>query len=69
MPAATEAAVAEGDTAKRAQMYIDIQREHQQTAPFAEMFQKIEQVGRRANVKGFVMGSAITAAYYWTVTK
>jgi peptide/nickel transport system substrate-binding protein len=50
-------------------MYIDIQREHQRTSPFAPMFQKIEQVGRRANVKGFVTGSAITAAFYWTVTK
>ena len=69
MTAATEAAVAEDDTAKRAQMYIDIQREHQQTAPFAPMFQKIEQIGRQANVKGFVTGSAITAAYYWTVSK
>jgi peptide/nickel transport system substrate-binding protein len=69
MTAATAAAVAEGDTAKRAQMYVDIQRWHQLTAPFAPMFQKIEQIGRQANVKGFVTGSAITAAYYWTVTK
>jgi peptide/nickel transport system substrate-binding protein len=69
MTKATEAAVAEADTAKRAQMYIDIQREHQQTSPFVPMFQKIEQIGRLANVKGFVTGSAITAAYYWTVTK
>jgi peptide/nickel transport system substrate-binding protein len=33
------------------------------------MLQKIEQIGRQANVKGFVTGSAITAAYYWTVSK
>ncbi|MEL6478771.1 MAG: ABC transporter substrate-binding protein [Pseudomonadota bacterium] len=65
----TSAAVEELDAAKRAQMYVDIQREHQQTSPFAPMFQKIEQVGRRANVDGFVTGSAITAAFYWTVTK
>lgn len=69
MSKATEAAVAEADTAKRAQMYIDIQREHQRVSPFVPMFQKIEQTGRRANVKNFVTGSAITAAYYWTVTK
>ncbi|MEM7505583.1 MAG: ABC transporter substrate-binding protein [Pseudomonadota bacterium] len=69
MTAATSAAVEELDAAKRAQMYVDIQREHQQTSPFAPMFQKIEQIGRRANVQGFVTGSAITAAYYWTVTK
>ncbi len=69
MTKATAAAVEEGDTEKRRQMYIDIQREFQKTAPFVMMFQKIEQIGRRANVKGFVTGSAITAAYYWTVTK
>ena len=69
MTAATAAAVEEGDTDKRRQMYIDIQKEFQQVAPFVPMFQKIEQIGRRGNVKGFVTGSAITAAYYWTVTK
>jgi len=69
MTAATEAAVAEADTEKRAQMYVEIQRWHQRVSPFAPMFQKIEQIGRLANVKGFVTGSAITAAYYWTVTK
>jgi len=69
MTKATQAAVEEADTDKRRQMYIDIQREFQQTAPFVMMFQKIEQVGRRGNVKGFVTGAAITAAYYWTVTK
>ncbi len=69
MTAATAAAVEEGDLETRRQMYIDIQREHQRTSPFAPMFQKIEQVGRRANVKGFVTGSAITAAFYWTVSK
>jgi hypothetical protein len=69
MTAETAAAVEESDTDKRRQMYIDIQKKFQQTAPFIPMFQKIEQIGRRANVQGFVTGSAITAAYYWTVTK
>ena len=69
MTALTQAAVQELDVAKRAQMYVDIQKLHQQTSPFVPMFQKIEQIGRRDNVQGFVTGSAITAAYYWTVTK
>jgi peptide/nickel transport system substrate-binding protein len=69
MTAATEAAVAEADTARRAQMYMDIQRQHQQVAPFAPMFQKIEQTGRQFNVTGFFTGSAITSASYWTVSK
>jgi peptide/nickel transport system substrate-binding protein len=69
MTAATAAAVAEADTDARAQMYREIQSWHQRVSPFAPMFQKIEQIGRLGNVKGFVTGSAITAAYYWTVTK
>ncbi|MEH6629283.1 MAG: ABC transporter substrate-binding protein [Halopseudomonas aestusnigri] len=69
MTARTKAAVQETDNAKRAAMYIDIQKEHQMTSPFVEMFQKNEQTGRRANVKGFVTGSAVTQVFYWTVTK
>ncbi len=65
----TEAAVQETDRDKRAAMYVEIQKEHQRTSPFVIMFQKIEQTGRRDNVKGFVTGSAISSAYYWTVTK
>ena len=69
MTAKTEAAVVESDRAKRAEMYRGIQRDFQQTSPFAIMFQKIEQVARRDTVEGFVTGSAITAAFYWSVTK
>ena len=69
MTAASSAAVQEGDTGKRAAMYVDIQREHQKTSPFAVLFQKNEQTGRRANVKGFITGSAISSAYYTQVTK
>ncbi|MEM1382302.1 MAG: ABC transporter substrate-binding protein [Pseudomonadota bacterium] len=69
LTALTEAAVTEPDRDKRAAMYIDIQKQHQATSPFVPMFQKIEQNARRANVSGFVTGSAITAAFYWTVTK
>jgi len=65
----TQAAVQEGDRVKRAAMYEAIQREHQKTSPFAVMFQKIEQTGRRTNVKNFNVGAAITAASYWPVTK
>jgi len=65
----TKAAVQEGDRDKRAAMYESIQREHQKRAPFAIMFQKIEQVGRRDNVKGINLGGAITAISYWPITK
>ena len=69
MTKATAAAVQEGDTAKRAKMYVAIQKDHQLNSPFAVMLQKVEQNARRDNVKGFVAGSAITSAHYWTVTK
>ena len=67
--AATNAAVLEKDSAKRAEMYRKIQRQHQQESPFAVMFQQIIQTAQRDNVKGFITGGAISAAYYWTVTK
>ncbi len=69
MTAATEAALVEPDRDVRAQMYVDIQKDWQATSPFVPMFQKIEQVARRDTVSGFVTGSAITAAFYWSVTK
>ena len=69
MSKATKAAVQEGDRDKRAAMYEALQREHQQRSPFAVMFQKIEQTGRRSNVKGLNTGGAITGISYWPITK
>jgi len=69
MSKATKAAVQEVDRDKRAAMYQAIQREHQKRSPFAIMFQKIEQTGRRANVKNLNIGAAITAVSYWPITK
>jgi len=69
MSEATLAAVVENDRDTRAAMYEAIQREHQQTSPFAIMFQKIEQTGRAENVQGLSLGGAVTAVTYWTVTK
>ncbi len=69
MSKATKAAVQEGDRDKRAAMYQAIQREHQQRSPFAVMFQKIEQTGMRANIKGLNPGGAITAVSYWAISK
>jgi len=69
MTKATKAAVQESDREKRAGMYEAIQREHQMRAPFAIMFQKIEQTGIRANVKHLNTGGAITQVSYWPITK
>ena len=63
------AAVVEGDTDKRAEMYRGIQAEFRDTSPFAVMFQNIEQAGIAENVEGLSLGGAITSAAYWDVTK
>ena len=63
------AAVVEGDRDVRAKMYQDIQSEFRDTAPFAVLFQKIEQTGRNEDVQNLNLGGAITAVSYWPVTK
>lgn len=63
------AAVIESDRETRAKMYADIQAEFRKIAPFAVLFQKIEQTGRSENVKNLNLGGAITAVSYWPVTK
>lgn len=62
-------AVEEGDRDVRAQMYADIQSKFRDTAPFAVLFQKIEQTGRNEAVQNLNLGGAITAVSYWPVTK
>ncbi len=64
-----DAAVLERDTAKRAQMYLDLQREHQQVSPFVIMFQDIEIFAKRANVNGFILGPSFDSNFYQYVTK
>ena len=65
----TEAAVVENDTDTRREMYLELQRDHQQISPFGIMFQQIEQNGMGENVENFVAGGATTAVSYWVVTK
>ena len=50
-------------------MYHEIQAEFRETAPFAVMFQLVEQAGISEKVEGLNLGGAITAAAYWDVTK
>ena len=69
MTAKADAAVLEADTAKRAEMYRELQREHQQTSPFVIYLQEIEVAAERANVKGFVIGPAFDDNRYAGITK
>ena len=65
----TAAAVLEKDGEARAEMYRDIQREHQLHSPFAVMFQQNIQDSMSDAVTGFVTGGAVSDTFYWTVTK
>jgi peptide/nickel transport system substrate-binding protein len=65
MSAKTAAAVLERDAATRARMYEELQREHQQSSPFVIMFQDIELIAERANVKGMIWGPSFDDNKYW----
>jgi peptide/nickel transport system substrate-binding protein len=65
----TDAAAKESNPEKRAQMYLELQREHQLTSPFVIMFQDIEVAAERSNVKGFVLGPSFDSNFYRGVTK
>lgn len=69
MTAKADAAVLEADPAKRAEMYIELQKESQQTSPFVIMFQEIEVSAMRANVNGFVVGPSFNDNNFAAVTK
>lgn len=64
-----DAAVLELDAEKRAQMYIDIQKEHQATSPFVIMFQEIEVAAMRKNVNDFVLGPSFDDNKFTAVSK
>ena len=65
----TDKALHESDREKRAAMYVDAQKLFQKEAPFAIMFQQIEQNSMQANVTGFNPGGAIANSFYWPVQK
>ena len=54
-----QAAVKERDAKKRAEMYQEMQRIHQQVSPFAPLFQQIAQTAMRSNVEGFSAGGSV----------
>ena len=69
MTAKADSAILEADAKKRAQIYIDLQTEHQQTSPFVIMFQEIEVLARRKNVEGFIVGPSFNDNSFKAVTK
>ena len=69
MTAQADAAVLESDPEARAEMYLELQREHQETSPFVIMFQEIEVLGLRDDVQGFVIGPSFNDNSFANVTK
>ena len=69
MNEATVAATLEQDADKRAQMYIDLQKQYQAEAPIVPLFQRIEPTGLRDNVQNWDSGRAVTSVMYRQVTK
>lgn len=64
-----DAAVFEFDEKKRAEMYLEMQREHQRLSPFVIMFQEIEVMAGRKNVNGFILGPTYENNLYHQTTK
>jgi peptide/nickel transport system substrate-binding protein len=69
MTAESEAGLLEHDPDQRAEMYREIQREHQQTSPFVIMFQDIELIAERSNVKDMIWGPSFDDNKYWKAHK
>jgi peptide/nickel transport system substrate-binding protein len=69
MTAEADAAVLEADAGKRAEMYLAIQKQHQETSPFVIMFQEIEVMARRNNVQGYIVGPSFNDNSFAHVTK
>jgi peptide/nickel transport system substrate-binding protein len=67
--AETNAAVEEKDSAKRVEMYADIQRKVRDNSAFVLMFQQARQDAMRANVNNFFAGGATDSSSYWLITK
>lgn len=65
----TLAALKESDPAKRAEMYVELQKSVQADSPIIIMFQEQNQVALGKGVKGYIQGSTPDLVRYHNVTK
>ncbi|AZO59885.1 ABC transporter substrate-binding protein [Mesorhizobium sp. M1A.F.Ca.IN.022.07.1.1] len=65
----TEAALLEKDSAKRADMYKDLQKKILDTSPFVIIHQQLEVAGLRKNLKDFKLGPSFDTNFVWPVSK
>lgn len=69
LSASTDAAMLEPDAAKRAEMYLEDQKEVLATGPFVIYAQEIEVFGERKNVEGVIIGPSFNDNNFAHVTK
>jgi peptide/nickel transport system substrate-binding protein len=67
--AAVNAARDEKDPAKRAQMYMDLQKMQLEEGPYVILFQQVETAAIRKNVSNFIMGPTFDLNLYKNVEK
>ena len=67
--AAVMAARDEKDSAKRTQMYMDLQKMALDESPYIIMFQQVETIALRKNIDGFVVGPSFDLDLYKDVVK
>jgi peptide/nickel transport system substrate-binding protein len=65
----TEAALLEKDSAKRADMYKDLQQKVLDTSPFVIIYQQIEVAAIRNNLKGFKLGPSFDTNFVGPISK
>jgi len=65
----TEAALLEKDSAKRAEMYRNLQKEVLDTSPFAIIYQQIEVAAIRKNLQGFKLGPSFDTNFVGQISK
>nr|WP_201415291.1 ABC transporter substrate-binding protein [Mesorhizobium sp. J8] len=65
----TDAALLEKDSAKRADMYKDLQQKILDTSPFVIIHQQLEVAGLRKNLQGFKLGPSFDTNFVWAVSK
>ncbi|TPI14882.1 ABC transporter substrate-binding protein [Mesorhizobium sp. B4-1-3] len=65
----TDAALLEKDSAKRADMYKDLQHKILDTSPFVIIHQQLEVAGLRKNLQDFKLGPSFDTNFVWAVSK
>ncbi|APG85397.1 ABC transporter substrate-binding protein [Sinorhizobium americanum] len=65
----TKEALLERDSAKRAEIYKELQKSVLDDSPFVIIFQQTEVAGLRGNLKGFKLGPSFDTNYVWNVSK